>query len=324
MRPFPLSLVLFLCASLAQATEYHLSLDGSDVAGGTVHQPIRTFAHAAALLKPGDTLTVRGGRYTEPLMLKKKYGKADQPITIRAAKGQKVLLDGTDSLDGLQWSQVEGGIYKARLDQPASQLFANDRMMTPARWPDAHMTDDNFFRIKETNRMVVYGNSPLGTITDARPRNNMWTSIREDQLTEHAPVRDDRNLTSLAGLGRTVEGAVAVMNIGSWMNFASRLTSHEAGSASFEYDASFSEAGKEIQRITDDLRQGKRFGHFLPCCTIPIEAECSFGLDSHHPIISLQGIPSSVIVFRILHPILASTLCDANPLARIAGPKMIL
>ncbi|MDP6469111.1 MAG: hypothetical protein QF918_15290, partial [Pirellulaceae bacterium] len=40
----------------------------------------------------------------------------------------------------------------------------------------------------------------------------------------------------------------------------------------------------------------------LPCCTIPIEAECSFGLDSHHPIISLQGIPSSVIVFRILHP----------------------
>ena len=63
---------------------------------------------------------------------------------------------------------------------------------------------------------------------------------------------------------------------------------------------------------------------WLPCCTILIEAECLFGLDSHHPIISLQGIPSAVIVFRILHPILASTLCDANPLARIAGPKMIL
>ena len=65
-------------------------------------------------------------------------------------------------------------------------------------------------------------------------------------------------------------------------------------------------------------------GETVPCCTILIEAECLFGLDSHHPIISLQGIPSSVIVFRILQPILASTLCDANPLARIAGPKMIL
>jgi hypothetical protein len=67
-----------------------------------------------------------------------------------------------------------------------------------------------------------------------------------------------------------------------------------------------------------------RFAGQLPCCTIPIETECSFGLDSHHPIISLEGIPSSVIAFRILPPILASTLCDANPLARIAGPKMIL
>ena len=37
------------------------------------------------------------------------------------------------------------------------------------------------------------------------------------------------------------------------------------------------------------------------------------GPDSHHPIISLSGIPSAVIVLRILHPILASTLCAANP-----------
>ena len=35
--------------------------------------------------------------------------------------------------------------------------------------------------------------------------------------------------------------------------------------------------------------------------------------DSHHSIISLSGIPSAVIVLRILHPILASTLCAANP-----------
>ena len=56
----------------------------------------------------------------------------------------------------------------------------------------------------------------------------------------------------------------------------------------------------------------------LPWCTTPIEAESSLGPDSHHPIISLSGIPSAVMVLRILHPILASTLCAANPLARIA------
>ena len=65
-------------------------------------------------------------------------------------------------------------------------------------------------------------------------------------------------------------------------------------------------------------------GTALPWCTTPIEAESSLGPDSHHPIISLSGIPSAVIVLRILHPILASTLCAANPLARIAEPTIAL
>ena len=51
----------------------------------------------------------------------------------------------------------------------------------------------------------------------------------------------------------------------------------------------------------------------MPWCTTPIEADSLLGPDSHHPIISLSGIPSAVMVFRILHPILASTLCAANP-----------
>ena len=62
----------------------------------------------------------------------------------------------------------------------------------------------------------------------------------------------------------------------------------------------------------------------VPWCTTPIEAESSLGPDSHHPIISLSGIPSAVMVLRILHPILASTLCAANPLARIAEPTIAL
>ena len=65
-------------------------------------------------------------------------------------------------------------------------------------------------------------------------------------------------------------------------------------------------------------------GEHLPWCTTPIEAESSLGPDSHHPIISLSGIPSAVMVLRILHPILASTLCAANPLARIAEPTIAL
>ena len=62
----------------------------------------------------------------------------------------------------------------------------------------------------------------------------------------------------------------------------------------------------------------------LPWCTTPIQAYRSLGLDSDHPIIWPSGLPSAVILFRILHPIRASTLCDASRLARIAGAMMAL
>ena len=228
---------------------------------GTAEKPFRTFAHAARKLSPGDTLIVHEGRYTEPLALRNKGGK--DPIVVKAAEGEKVVFDGTDLLVDLDWEALENGIYRARLEEPVSQLFADDLMMTPARWPNAHMTDENFFRIKETNRMVVMGNSPLGRITDARPRNGMSTPVDESHFSESAAIRDDVNLTSLADLGFSVEGAVAVMNIGSWMNFASRVTHHEPGSNTFQYDEDFSEAGERMQRIASFLGPDKKFYRFL-------------------------------------------------------------
>ncbi len=73
-----------------------------------------------------------------------------------------------------------------------------------------------------------------------------------------------------------------------------------------------------IQKVGVALRPA------MPWCTTPIEAESSLDPDSHHPIISLSGIPSAVMAFRILHPILASTLCAESPLACIAEPTMAL
>ena len=83
-------------------------------------------------------------------------------------------------------------------------------------------------------------------------------------------------------------------------------------------------ASLAIASEVEEAREGSLRASLLPWCTTPIEAESSLGPDSHHPIISLSGIPSAVMVLRILHPILASTLCAANPLARIAEPTIAL
>ena len=79
-----------------------------------------------------------------------------------------------------------------------------------------------------------------------------------------------------------------------------------------------------MPRCDPQKRRSARSSRPLPWCTTPIEADSSLGPDSHHPIISLSGIPSAVMVLRILHPIRASSLCAANPLARIAEPTIAL
>ena len=99
-----------------------------------------------------------------------------------------------------------------------------------------------------------------------------------------------------------------------------------------DYRCQYPDCGARAQLHVHHIRFRSRSGRNsraesnspLPWCTTPIEAESSLGPDSHHPIISVSGIPSAVLVLRILHPILASTLCAANPLARIAEPTIAL
>ena len=62
----------------------------------------------------------------------------------------------------------------------------------------------------------------------------------------------------------------------------------------------------------------------MPWCTTPREAECLLLRPNSHGSMWPSGIPSAVMVFRILHPILASTLCEESPLARIAEPTIAL
>jgi hypothetical protein len=66
---------------------------GDDAAAGDRDQPWRTLQHAAAQLRPGDTLYLRGGIYREKVALTLR-GRADAPITVRAYPGELAILDG--------------------------------------------------------------------------------------------------------------------------------------------------------------------------------------------------------------------------------------
>ena len=52
---------------------------GDDANDGTRESPWRTIHHAAALLKPGDVLYLRGGVYYEHVAVK-AHGTSDKPM----------------------------------------------------------------------------------------------------------------------------------------------------------------------------------------------------------------------------------------------------
>ncbi|MRG90808.1 DUF1565 domain-containing protein [Polyangium spumosum] len=71
-----------------------MSNAGSDDDPGTSDKPFATLAHAVDLAQPGDTVVVRQGTYNE-LVVFPRSGAPGAPITLRAACGERPILDGT-------------------------------------------------------------------------------------------------------------------------------------------------------------------------------------------------------------------------------------
>jgi parallel beta-helix repeat protein len=90
-----LSAVL-LFASTATAATYLVATTGSDTTGnGSATAPYRTIKAATRVAKPGDEVVVRAGIYYDESVITCK-GAAGAPIVIRAAAGEKVILDGSN------------------------------------------------------------------------------------------------------------------------------------------------------------------------------------------------------------------------------------
>jgi hypothetical protein len=102
-RPFLLSLAVALMSSsfsvpaaiAAPKTIYVAPSGGSDHGPGSFDQPYATFKYAVRQLRPGDTLKVRGGTYTEWIGWGITPGTADAPITVEPFEDEYVLVKGT-------------------------------------------------------------------------------------------------------------------------------------------------------------------------------------------------------------------------------------
>lgn len=105
---------LSLLASSAVSIEYYVATTGNDENPGTAEKPMATIAKAAELLKAGDTLWVKPGKYEkQPHIKLKQAGKKDAPIRIWAATGERPVVDfGGEPGDGVAitgaWWHIRG------------------------------------------------------------------------------------------------------------------------------------------------------------------------------------------------------------------------
>jgi len=117
MRPgFKLLGVLAMVGSIisgAWATEYHVAINGSDANKGSKAMPFRTISAAAAVAQPGDVITVHAGTYRERINPPRGGTSDDKRIVYQAAKGQRVVIKGSEVVKG--WEEVQGDTWKVTI-----------------------------------------------------------------------------------------------------------------------------------------------------------------------------------------------------------------
>lgn len=105
-------MLMLLSGAICPATEYHVATQGDDSNRGTRARPFRTIQRAADAAQPGDVITVHEGVYRERIN-PPRGGTAEQPITYRAGRGEKVEIKGSERVKN--WARVQENVWKVTL-----------------------------------------------------------------------------------------------------------------------------------------------------------------------------------------------------------------
>jgi len=210
----------------AEGREYYVATNGDDANPGTREQPLATIGKAAGMLQPGDTAVIRGGTYRQTVRVTTS-GRKGKPIRFVAAKGEKVILSGTEPIRS-KWSLHKGRIYKTKVDLEFAQIFLDGRMMVEARWPD--MRPDQI--LDPTTWAHAGKGSRYGKMVDP----------------------------NLAKTGVDFTGALATLNVAhQFFTWTRRVAGHDKGGDTFTYDRDL----PGITHYADKTRQWEDDRYYL-------------------------------------------------------------
>ena len=164
---FCFSFVL-VSTSNSLATQYYVDAEAKHLGDGSLEKPFATIQQAADVMKPGDVCIIREGTYRETVR-PKTSGTADRPLVFRTLPGERALLSGCQPVN--EWKREEDNIYSAVVPLQLgheNQVFAGDKMLLEARWPNAGRSVPKGLLEFETATMKK-GTTPTKIVDDALP-----------------------------------------------------------------------------------------------------------------------------------------------------------
>ncbi|MDA8615733.1 putative Ig domain-containing protein, partial [Candidatus Poseidoniales archaeon] len=197
-------------------------VNGSDDWDGTWSCPKATLSDALNESSANDEIVLYSGRYHENVTVDGKDN-----LLIRAASGARVVFDGTQSIaDDMDatWSTADSdGIQEVTLPVDGWQLFLAYDEQVPARWPNAQFSDESVFNRSYWAEGTLTGSNDaytIGWLTDAGPETGVHTGLNE----------------TVNATGLDPEGAIAVMNLGSFRSNSREITDWNSANGTFAYD----------------------------------------------------------------------------------------
>lgn len=245
MKSIPKKSSLFIALTLcsqAYAQDYYVDSNITGSGSGSKSDPYKYLS--AAIIEANkdkngsDTIMLRAGRYQTPIILS-DIGDVTNPITIMPFNNEEVIIDGTKSiveLGGTNWTPLDGPsgsspIYKTTISQDIWQMWVNDKMAVVARWPNVtvgHPTDP--ISLKADNVTPKDG-----TWWDL---NGTWGHMSEgwSETSGDATMINDSAYHNLGTLGKSIAGGSVILNFHSETQFSRNITTHTAGTNSFDYE----------------------------------------------------------------------------------------
>ncbi|MCK4565088.1 MAG: right-handed parallel beta-helix repeat-containing protein, partial [Verrucomicrobia bacterium] len=113
MKAFGIALTIALTSSSLYAREYHVATTGRDRNKGSKVNPFKTISAATLLAQPGDCIIVHEGTYRERINPPRGGTSNKERITYRAAKGEEVVIKGSEVITG--WQKQTNGIWRVTI-----------------------------------------------------------------------------------------------------------------------------------------------------------------------------------------------------------------